>query len=156
MLTRRLWPSRPTFENPFQDFEQLRRGMLRLLDSASQGGVQDGFTETGSGVFPPVNVSQNDDSYFVRALLPGVKASDLTISALRNRLSISGRRELPGEKERVSYHRRERAEDAWSRTVTFPTDIAADRVEARYADGILTLTLPKAEEAKPRQIQVKS
>jgi HSP20 family protein len=88
--------------------------------------------------------------------VPGISAKDLSISALRNRVSISGKREIPQENERVSYHRKERAEGEFSRTVTLPGDVAADRVEARYSDGILALTLPKAEEAKPRQIAVKN
>jgi len=56
----------------------------------------------------------------------------------------------------VSYHRKERAEGSFNRTVTLPAEVDAERVEARYADGILTLTLPKAEEAKPRQITVRT
>jgi HSP20 family protein len=123
-----------------------------LFDAARETG----YTEPGAGVHPPLNVSQDDNNFYVRALVPGVKASDIAISALRNRLSISGRRDIPGEKERVSYHRRERAENVFSRAITFPSEIVADRVEARYADGVLALTLPKAEETKPRQIVVKS
>jgi HSP20 family protein len=55
----------------------------------------------------------------------------------------------------VSYHRKERAEGSFNRTITLPTEVDAERVSARYADGILAVTLPKAEEAKPRQIKVK-
>jgi HSP20 family protein len=85
-----------------------------------------------------------------------VNAEQLSISAERNRVSISGRREIPAERERVSYHRKERPEGSFSRTVALPTDIEADRVEARYNDGILTLTLPRAEATKPRQISIRS
>jgi HSP20 family protein len=56
----------------------------------------------------------------------------------------------------VSYHRKERAEGSFNRTVTLPTEINADKIDAQYADGILTLTLPKAEETKPRQIKVRT
>jgi HSP20 family protein len=152
MLVRRNWPSRPSFNSPFADFDQLRHEMLRLFDGASG----DGPGAVGAGVFPPLNVSQDDDNFYVRAEVPGIKASELSISALRNRVSISGAREIPTEHERVSYHRKERAEGTFSRTVTLPTDVDPARVEARYADGIVTLTLPRAEEAKPRQIAVKS
>lgn len=151
MLMRRVWPSRPV-GNPFDEFEPLRRGMLRLLESASDRGER----VPGPQVFPQVNVSQDDDNFFVRAILPGVKASELSITALRNRLSIAGRREIPREMERVSYHRKERVGDTFGRTVTLPSEIRTDKVDARYADGVLTLTLPKAEESKPRQIVVKS
>ena len=154
MLLRRVWPSRPAFENPFADFSHLRHEMLRLLDSV-QGG--DGvLADTSSGVFPPMNITQDEDKYYLRAEVPGIKAADLSDSALRNRVSITGRRENPKEAGKVSYHSQERPEGEVTRTVTLPGDIASDKVEARYADGVLTLTLPKAEEAKPRQISVAS
>jgi HSP20 family protein len=126
--------------------------MLRLLETA--GG--DASADASAGVFPPINISQDNDNFYVRAEVPGIKASELSISAVRNRVSISGQREIPREHERVSYHRKERAEGSFSRTLTLPSELDAERVDARYADGILTLTLPKAEEAKPRQIAVKA
>jgi len=153
MLLRRVWPSRPAFENPFAEFDQLRREMLRVFDAVAGS---DSTRDFSAGVFPPMNVTQDDGNFYLRAEVPGIQAKDLSISALRNRVSISGKREIPQESDRVSYHRKERAEGEFSRTVTLPSEVAADRVEAHYADGILTLTLPKAEEAKPRQIAVKS
>ena len=150
MLLRRVWPSRPAFENPFAEFDQLRREMLRVFDAVTG----DGGREISAGVFPPINITQDDSNFYVRAEVPGIKAKDLSISAMRNRVSISGKREIPQDNEHVSYHRKERAEGAFSRTLTLPGEVAADRVEARYSDGILALTLPKAEEAKPRQIAV--
>jgi len=152
MLVRRVWPSRPTFEGSFSDFDQIRREMLRLLDAATA----DVGTSSGVGVFPPLNITQDDDNFYLRAEITGIKSAELSISALRNRVSISGKREIPREHERVSYHRKERPEGAFSRAVTLPTEVDAERVDARYADGILTLTLPKAEQAKPRQIAVRS
>jgi HSP20 family protein len=152
MLVRRVWPSRPTFEGSFGDFDQIRREMLRLLDAS--GG--DATSDPGAGVFPPMNITQDDDNFYLRAEIPGIKPAELSISALRNRVGISGKREIPHEHERVSYHRKERPEGAFNRAVTLPIEIDAERVGARYSDGILTLTLPKAEQAKPRQIAVKS
>ncbi len=152
MLLRRVWPSRPTFDSSFADFDSMRREMLRLLDSVPA----DTSGEVSAGVFPPMNVTQDNDNFYVRAEVPGVKANELSISAVRNRLSIAGRREIQREQDRASYHRRERAEGSFNRTVMLPTEVDADKVEARYADGILSLTLPKAEETKPRQIKVHS
>ena len=151
MLLRRVWPSRPAFENPFAEFDQLRREMLRVFDVVTGS---EGARELSAGVFPPMNVTQDDHNFYLRAEVPGISAKDLAISALRNRVSISGKRVIPQENERVSYHRKERAEGEFNRTVTLPGEVVADRVEARYSDGILALTLPKAEEAKPRQIAV--
>lgn len=152
MLVRRVWPSRPTFESSFGDLDQLRREMARLLDTVAG----DGVSGAGAGVFPPLNLTQDDDSLYLRAEVPGIKASELSISTLRNRLLISGRRDIPAEHERVSYHRKERAEGSFNRTITLPAEVDADRVEASYADGILTLVLPKAEQARPRQIKVRT
>ncbi len=152
MLVRRVWPSRPTFDNPLVDFDQWRREMLRLLDTVTG----DTFADAGAGVFPPINVTQDDDNFYLRAEVPGIKPDDLSISTVRNRVSLAGKRELQREHERVSYHRKERPEGSFNRTVTLPTEVDADRVDARYADGILTITLPKAEQAKPRQIAVKT
>lgn len=152
MLVRRVWPSRPTFDSPFADFDQLRREMLRLFDTVAG----DAFGDVGAGVFPPMNITQDADNFYLRAEVPGIKPNELSISAVRNRVSLAGKREIQREHERASYHRKERAEGSFNRTVTLPTEVDAERVDARYADGILTLTLPKAEEAKPRQIAVRT
>jgi HSP20 family protein len=152
MLVRRVWPSRPTFDHPFADFDWWRREMLRLLDTVTG----DTFADMGAGVFPPINITQDDDNFYVRAEVPGAKSDELSISAVRNHVALAGKRELPREHERVSYHRKERAEGSFNRTVALPTEVDAERVNARYADGILTITLPKAEQAKPRQIAVKT
>jgi HSP20 family protein len=152
MLVRRVWPSRPTFDSPFADFESVRREMLRLLDTVAG----DTFGDAGAGVFPPMNITQDDDNFYLRAEVPGIKPDELSISAVRNRVSLAGKREIQREQAQVSYHRKERAEGSFNRTVTLPGEVDAERVDARYADGILTLTLPKAEEAKPRQIAVRT
>ena len=152
MFVRRVWPSRPTFESAYVDADQLRSDMLRALGALSGETARN----LSAGVFPPVNVTQDNDRFYVRAELPGIDPKDLSISAVRNRLSISGAREIAKEQERVSYHRKERAEGSFDRSVTLPSEVDAERVEARYADGILTVTLPKAEAAKPRQIKVNS
>jgi HSP20 family protein len=152
MLVRRVWPSRPTFDSPFADVDQVRREMLRLLDAVTG----ETFGEVGAGVFPPVNITQDNDNFYVRAEVPGINPKELAISAMRNRLSLSGKREIPMEKDRVSYHRKERAEGTFSRTVTLPAEVDAERVDARYSDGILNLTLPKSEQAKPRQIPIRT
>jgi HSP20 family protein len=148
MLGRRGWPARPAFENSFADFDLLRREMQRLFEG--QG------ADAAAGVFPPINVSQDPNSFYVRAEVPGIKANELSISAVNNRLTISGKREIPAENEQVSYHRRERPEGSFNRSLTLPAELDVERIEARYVDGILTLTLPKAEAAKPRQIVVKT
>jgi HSP20 family protein len=126
--------------------------MLRLLDAAAS----DPFADAGAGVFPPINITQDDDNFYLRAEIPGIEPNELSISAVRNRVALAGKREIGREHEKVSYHRKERAEGSFNRSVTLPAEVDAERVDARYADGILTLTLPKAEAAKPRQIAVRT
>lgn len=151
MLLRRVWPSRPAFENPLTEFDLLRREMLRVFDSITNADAESGLP---AGVFPPMNVSQDDNHYYLRAEVPGISLEDLSVSALRNRVTISGKREIAKEQAPVSYHRQERPEGTFNRTVTLPGEADAEKVEARYVDGILTIRLPKAEAAKPRQITV--
>jgi len=152
MLVRRVWSQRPTFDGPFADFDSVRREMQRLLDSVGEGVV----TDARAGVFPPMNITQDGESFYLRAEIPGIKPGDLSITAHRDRVSIAGRREIPQEHERASYHRRERAEGSFNRTVTLPSEIDADRIDARCTDGVLTLVLPKGEQAKARRITVKT
>lgn len=127
--------------------------MNRLLDTVAGEALG---ADVGAGVFPPLNITQDDDHFYLRAEVPGIKPSELSLSAVRNRVSLAGKREIQRENERVSYHRKERAEGSFNRTVTLPSEVDAQRAEARYADGILTVTLPKAEHAKPRQITVRT
>jgi HSP20 family protein len=151
MLVKRVSSSRPTFDTPFGDFDRVRE-MLRLLDTVAGKTLR----EVGAGVFPPMNVTQDEDNFYLRAEVPGIKPNELSISVMRNRVSLAGKREIQREDELVSYHRKERADGSFNRTVTLPMEVEAERVEAKYADGILTITLPKAEEAKPRQIAVRT
>src|SRR5512137_1443647 len=118
MLLQRVWPSRPAFDNPFADFDRLRREMLNLFDTVAG----DNYPTWSAGVFPPLNVTQDDNNFYIRAEVPGVKAADLSVSALRNRVAIAGKRELPKQGGKVSYHRQERAEGEFSRTITLPAE----------------------------------
>jgi HSP20 family protein len=103
-----------------------------------------------------INVTEDNDRLYVRAELPGIKANEIEISATGNNLSIGGERKLAPENEVASYHRRERETGVFRRTISLPNDIDSSRVEANYRNGILTVTLPKAELSKPKQISVKA
>jgi len=127
--------------------------MLRVFDAVT--GTDDTRSLSGGG-FPPLNVTQDNDNFYVHAEVPGMKPSDLSVSALRNRVTVSGKREIREENGGSSYHRKERAEGEFNRTITLPTEVAVDKIEARCVDGILTLTLPKVEETKPRKIAVRT
>ncbi len=111
------------------------------------------FTQRGE--FPPLNVWQRDEEVFVEAELPGVKSEDLEISVIGNQLTLKGHRpdlEEPG----VTYHRRERSAGEFHRVLRLPAEINAKKVEAHLADGVLLITLPKSETAKPKKITVQA
>lgn len=135
----------------FDEFELVRRQMDRLASSMGQGTWREPF----AGVFPLVNITESPNAFYLRAELPGIKADDLDISVSGNQLSISGERKLADEPSGARYHRRERESGRFSRVVSLSAQVDTSKVEARSDNGILTVVLPKAEIAKPRQISVK-
>ena len=139
------------FRMPFQELERMRQQMDSLFSQLSDSD----YAGSRAGVFPAINLTEDADSYYVRAELPGVKAADLDIQATSKGLSIAGERKLAVEGDNVRYHRRERDAGSFSRIIGLPGDIDADKVDARLENGILTVSVPKAEAAKPKQITVK-
>lgn len=123
-----------------------------LTDSLSRGLVR----EPAAGVFPLMNVTEDKDNYFVRAELPGFKPDELNISVTGDTLSLSGERKIPVEDDIAQYHRREREAGRFSRIVSLPSQVDTGKMDARCTDGILTVVLPKAETAKPKQIAIKA
>lgn len=97
-----------------------------------------------------VNIREEDDAYILYALVPGLKAEDLNIQVLENIVSIEGEY----KDEDASFLMSELPRGAFRRSLRMPTEIDAEKVEAKIAEGVLTLTLPKAESAKPKKIQV--
>lgn len=148
MILRRL-PSLPNWNTALRELDEARREMSRFFDTWSDfAGIP------GSGVFPAINVTERPDSVLVRAELPGIDPSDIDVTVENNTLSIAGERKLAEEGESVSYHRREREWGQFRRSFSLPTGVDASRVQAGYRDGVLTIELPKAAEARPKQIEV--
>jgi HSP20 family protein len=137
--------------SPFHELDVMQRQMDRLFDALN--GQSAG--RVSAGVFPPVNLTEDQENYYVRAELPGIEADKLDIQAAGNSLSISGERNIAEEGNGVRYHRREREGGTFSRVITLPGDINAEKVDAEMANGILTITIAKAEKAKPKQITVR-
>jgi HSP20 family protein len=136
--------------SPFNELERLRRQMDSFLGRVSGSSLPD----LHAGVFPSINLTEDEDSYHLRAELPGISAKDLNIQATGNNLSISGERRIATEKENVRYHRRERESGKFSRAISLPGDIDPDGVNASLANGILKVRVPKAEKVKPKQISI--
>jgi HSP20 family protein len=103
---------------------------------------------------PAIDVYEDKDNVFVRAELPGMKKDEIDISLHEGVLTLSGERKLENEYEKADSHRTERFVGRFQRSVTLPAPVEAGKVRATYKDGVLAVTLPKAEEAKPKQITV--
>jgi len=152
MITRRFfdWPAFG-WHSYFDEIDRLRR----QLDRAAAGREPQSFRAPGTGVFPLLDLTEDTENYYLRAELPGLKGEDLNIQATDNNISISGERKLPEENENARFHRRERDSGRFSRAVTLPGKIDNDKISANISDGILTVTVPKADSARPKQIQIK-
>ena len=107
-----------------------------------------------SGWTPALDVFEDKDNIVVKAELPGMKREEIELSLHDGSLSISGERKSENKYEDAEVYRAERFVGKFQRTVTLPSPVAADKVKAQYKDGILTVTLPKTEEAKPKHIDV--
>lgn len=152
MIARNLFDQPNLFRrNPFGEMDRLRREM-DLLTNAVFG--QPGFRVLGSGVFPAVNLTEDADSYYARAELPGIAAEDLNIQLTGRNLAISGERKISAEGEDVRYHRREREAGRFSKIIALPGETDGDKIQAKMSNGVLTITLPKTQAAKPKQITV--
>lgn len=151
MLIRRTFNNPLFYRNPFAELDRMRRDMDVLTGLFGQS-PQRVFS---SGVFPAVNLTEDKDSYYIRAELPGLKADDLDIQATGKSISISGERKIGPESETARYHRREREAGRFSRIIDLPGDIDSEKVEAGLSNGVLTIKIAKAEVAKPRQINIK-
>ena len=136
---------------PFDELNRMRRQMDRIMDAMRE---QPASVVGGAGVFPAINLTEDDHFFYIRAELPGVAAQDLDIQATARNLTITGERKLVVETGSAKYHRREREGGRFSRAFALPKEIDTERVEARMQNGILTLKVPKAESAKPRRINI--
>jgi HSP20 family protein len=145
-----LW-SWPTFDDQLVN---LRNEINRLFEFPS-----DEFSR-GSEVFntwaPALDLLEDIDHLFVRVELPGMKKNEIDLSLHQNVLTISGERSFDQTKEAEAVTRSERFFGKFQRSVTLPKPVDSSRVEARYQDGMLTVSLPKTEESKPKQIDVQA
>ncbi|KAA3610164.1 MAG: Hsp20/alpha crystallin family protein [Calditrichaeota bacterium] len=106
-------------------------------------------------ISPRLNVEENDNEWIISAELPGVSKEDVKVNFQEDVLSISGEKKVEKEVDEKNYHCNERSFGKFSRSLKINTPVLADKINAGYKDGILTISLPKAEEAKPKLIDVK-
>lgn len=139
-----------SFYDPFRELYNLRREFERIFD----GRIPGVHTSDKRISNLSINVAGNEDGYTTSVLAPGVDPKTIEVSVHKNRLSVSAERPAVEEKEGRNWHRRERATGRFERTITLPDEINSDAVKAEYLNGILYVTLPKAESVKPKQIAV--
>lgn len=134
----------------WHEFDRMQRELNRLYEPGLPKRVR------RSASFPAVNIWTNDDNAFVTAEVPGVEPKDIDIALVGGTLTISGSRFMEDLEDNTRYHRQERNYGKFSRSIQLPFNVNASKVEANFKDGILSITLPKAEEDKPRKISVKT
>ncbi|MBI3763407.1 MAG: Hsp20/alpha crystallin family protein [Chloroflexi bacterium] len=141
---------------PFREALTLRDAMDRLF-AESFVRPFGGWDGEMLGEFQPlpVDVIENKDEVIVKATVPGLKAEDIQVNVTADVLSIKGETKSESEVKDANYVRRERRYGSFARRLTLPTTVVTDKAKAEFEDGVLTLTLPKADEVKPKTIQIK-
>ncbi len=139
------------WRHPFAEFDRMSRQMDRLTRGLMG---RPGLAWRSAKVFPAINLTEDADNYYVRAELPGIKADALDIQAVGRNLTISGERMIASEGENIRYHRREREAGKFSRVIGLPRDINPEKVDAKLVNGLLKVSIAKADTAKPKQITI--
>jgi len=136
-------------------FRNLRRDMTRLLWDLSPARAN--RDEAPLGLWSPaIDVYEKDGSVVLTAELPGVEAKDVQLSVENDVLTLSGERKLDREVKEDAFHWREIAQGSFSRSFTLPSRIDRDKIAASFKDGVLTVTVPLAAEARPKQIEIQT
>lgn len=139
--------------DPFREMLTMRNAMDRMFENALVNPDR-WMQETEWNL--ALDVTENDKEYTVKASLPGIQPDALDITYDNNTLTIKGEVKAEEEQENQRVHLRERRYGCFSRSVTLPTVVQSDAIQADYEAGVLTLHLPKAEEARPRRIAIKT
>lgn len=136
--------------DPFREMERIRDTMDRFIE---EGLGVTGITPERLSAFP-VDIYQTESEISVKAAVPGMKPEDINISVLGNMLTISGERKEEKETKEENYISREMRMGRFQRQITLPTEVNAENAQAKFENGIVTLTLPKSEKAKAKVIKV--
>jgi HSP20 family protein len=138
--------------NPFSEMSLLQNHMNRLFDNAMHGwpGESNGTTQWT----PAADIYESENELVVNLDLPGVDPKTVDIQVENNVLTIRGERQFEDKQNKENFHRVERSYGAFARSFTLATSVDADKIRASYKAGVLGITLPKAEAAKPKRIQI--
>ncbi|MDR3038081.1 MAG: Hsp20/alpha crystallin family protein [Candidatus Adiutrix sp.] len=154
MTTFRFSPRAGGVSLPFLELEKMRNHMESIYNALA-GSVSQ-IRKNYTGVFPLVNLSEDEDHLYLTAELPGAAADKLEISVKGETLSLRGEVLAAQRGEEINYHRKERESGSFRRMLTLPVKVEVDHIEAVFKNGVLTVTLPKAAEAKARHVAVKT
>ena len=139
--------------DPFREMVTLQNEMNRFFEETFR--MLDGWAQNGDSTWTPaLDVRETDDAFIVEASIPGIEPDNLNINLLNNRLTIEG--EVRQEEQKGQFHLRERPYGRFYRSIQLPTPVNSEQIEASYTNGVLRLHVPKAEEAKPKRIAVRS
>jgi HSP20 family protein len=141
--------------HPFTELMSLRQAMDRLFEDSFVRPSR-ALETIGELAAPALDVYQTPSEVVVKAALPGVKPEDVNIDITGDTLTVKGQSKAEQEVKREDYLYQERRYGAFSRSVVLPSGLKSDKAEATMEDGVLTLTIPKAEEVKPKAIKVKA
>jgi HSP20 family protein len=130
-----------------------QRELDRLFREAFSPALAEGEVSTRTWA-PPVDIYENGENLVLKVELPGINPDDVEIRVEDNTLYLKGERKFEKEVKEQNYHRVERSYGTFTRTFSLPNSIDSDKVAANYKDGVLTLTMPKKEEAKPKTIKI--
>ncbi|NOG47697.1 MAG: Hsp20/alpha crystallin family protein [Calditrichaeota bacterium] len=139
--------------NPSRSIFSLKSDMDRLFDTFfdNGGSVADSYSD----VIPKVDIQENEHEFIIHSEIPGMKKDDIKITFENNYLTISGEKKPDKSYKKEDFHHIERLYGKFSRTMAIPVGVMLDKIDAEYVQGVLTVKIPKAEEAKPKQIAVK-
>jgi len=137
------------------DVLSMRKEFNRLFDSFFQGDLADTTSAFTSAWIPAVDIAERENEFVVRMELPGVKKEDVKITMQEGILTVRGEKKQEKESKGSDFHRVERAYGSFQRSFTLPTAVKSGDIDASFSDGVLNISLPKAEEAKPKQIDVR-
>jgi HSP20 family protein len=139
-------------------FRRKERGLARLQDSMNDllGRFFEEDFPFAEPTWPALDVAERDDAVEVKAELPGVKPQDIELTMQGNTLVISGQKKEETEQKEKNFYRSERRYGSFRRTIPLPAGVDAAKIDASHKDGVLTILLPKSEQAKPKKITVKA
>ncbi|RIK34712.1 MAG: heat-shock protein Hsp20 [Chloroflexi bacterium] len=138
--------------NPFAEMIDLRQRMDQLLGESWRS--MEDWQPEGGAVPLALDIKEDENKYTVQASIPGIKPDDLDITVHDHMLTISGEMKHEEEKKGEQYHLRERRYGKFMRSVNLPAAVNSEKAEASFENGVLTLQLPKSEEARPKRISV--